>query len=253
MTKLLAIIKREYLQRVRTKMFVIMTVLGPVMLAVFTIVPGLLFSMKAGGATRIAIVDQTPDARVFKALSDSFLKRPRTGNNDGSSALETINANTRDRAQSAGKALNGNFAIDSMLDMHGRSLDQVKQELNGRIARNQLDGYLILPADILTNNTSRPEYYGRNVGDVITSGQIEDRIDRAVRTERLVAAGIKEQSVEDLSRPVDLATYPVNDKGEVGAKDSGAGFLMVFIIGFLIYITIIMYGQVILGAVVEEK
>src|SRR2546428_1425499 len=140
-----------------------------------------------------------------------------------------------------------------MLDMHRRSLDQVKRELNERIAKNQLDGYLIMPADILTNNTSRPEYYGRNVGDVITSGQIEDRIDRVVRTERLIAAGVKGQSVEALSKPVDLATYPVNDKGEVGAKDSGAGFLMVFIIGFLIYITIIMCGQVILGAVVEEK
>lgn len=253
MTKLLAIIKREYLQRVRTKMFVVMTILGPVLLVVFTIVPGLLFSMKAGGATRIAIVDQTPDARLFKPLSDAFLRKPRTGNNSGSSAVETINANTRDRAQSAGKALSGNFAIDPMLDMHGRSLDQAKRELNERIAKNQLDGYLIIPADILTNNTSRPEYYGRNVGDVITSGQIEDRIDRVVRTERLIAAGVKEQSIEALSRPVDLATYPVNDKGEVGAKDSGAGFLMVFIIGFLIYITIIMYGQVILGAVVEEK
>ena len=59
MNKMLAIIKREYMQRVRTKFFVIMTILGPVMLVVFTIVPGLLFSMKAGGDTRIAIVDQT--------------------------------------------------------------------------------------------------------------------------------------------------------------------------------------------------
>ena len=42
MNKLLAIIRREYLQRVRTKFFIIMTVLGPFMLVVFTIVPGLL-------------------------------------------------------------------------------------------------------------------------------------------------------------------------------------------------------------------
>ena len=43
MNKLLAIIRREYLQRVRTKFFVIMTVLGPFMLVVFTIVPGVAF------------------------------------------------------------------------------------------------------------------------------------------------------------------------------------------------------------------
>ena len=61
MNKLRAVIKREYLQRVRTKFFVIMTILGPLMLFVFTILPGLLFSMKAGGDTRIA--DRGPDRR----------------------------------------------------------------------------------------------------------------------------------------------------------------------------------------------
>ena len=36
MNKLWAVIKREYLQRVRTKFFVIMTILGPLMLFAFT-------------------------------------------------------------------------------------------------------------------------------------------------------------------------------------------------------------------------
>ena len=35
MTKFLAIVKREYLTRVRTKMFIVVTVLGPVMILVF--------------------------------------------------------------------------------------------------------------------------------------------------------------------------------------------------------------------------
>jgi ABC-2 type transport system permease protein len=50
-----------------------------------------------------------------------------------------------------------------------------------------------------------------------------------------------------------LASYQVNERGEEGQKDSGAGFVMVFVIAFLIYISVLMYGQVILGAIVEEK
>src|SRR2546429_3829107 len=65
--------------------------------------------------------------------------------------------------------------------------------------------------------------------------------------------GVKDQDVDALSEPVDLATYPINEKGEEGAEDSGAGFAMVFIIAFLIYITVLLYGQVVLGAIVEEK
>ena len=64
---------------------------------------------------------------------------------------------------------------------------------------------------------------------------------------------MKDQDIETLSKSVDVAAYPVNEKGQEGAKDSGAGFAMVFAIAFLIYITVLLYGQVVLGAVVEEK
>src|SRR4030095_8877185 len=77
MNKLLAIIKREYLQRVRTKFFVIMTILGPVMLVVFTILPGLLFSVKAGGDTRIAIVDQTEGTKLYESIRGALLNQDR--------------------------------------------------------------------------------------------------------------------------------------------------------------------------------
>ncbi len=69
----------------------------------------------------------------------------------------------------------------------------------------------------------------------------------------MISQGVKEADVEALSKSVDLATFPVNEKGEEGAEDSGAGFVMVFIIAFLIYMTILLYGQVVLGAIIEEK
>ena len=72
MKKFLAVVKREYVERVRSKLFVVMTVLGPVMLVVFAVVPGLLFSIKAGGDTRLAIVDQTEGMKLYQPLHDSL-------------------------------------------------------------------------------------------------------------------------------------------------------------------------------------
>ena len=46
MTKFLAVVKREYLTRVRTKMFVVFTVLGPLMIVLFTVVPAFIASIK---------------------------------------------------------------------------------------------------------------------------------------------------------------------------------------------------------------
>jgi ABC-2 type transport system permease protein len=39
----------------------------------------------------------------------------------------------------------------------------------------------------------------------------------------------------------------------VQERDSGASFALVFGVGFVMYIAILMYGQIVLGAVIEEK
>jgi ABC-2 type transport system permease protein len=249
MNKFLAIVKREYLQRVRSKLFIVMTILGPVLLAVFTVVPTLLFSIKTGD-TRVAIIDQTEGARLYGSVRNSLLTRDRRP--EKVDLGEAVNSNAQERIEKTGKSFTGSFVVEQM-ELKGRPLDEVKAELNRRIGRGELDGYLVIPADLLKNSATEPSYYGRNVGDVFTSTQIEHGLNRAVNRQRLVNAGVREQDIDALSKPVNLATFPVNEKGEAGGKDSGGGFILSFVLGFLIYLTILMYGQVILGAVVEEK
>jgi ABC-2 type transport system permease protein len=253
MNKFIAIVKREYFQRVRSKMFVIMTILGPVMLAVFTVVPGLLFSIKAGGDTRLAIVDLTEGRKLSGRVRDSLVQNHQMEAKDEAAAVaESLNTNTSKRLQQTGQALRGSFSVEEV-DPTGRSLAELKQELNARIGSDELDGYLVIPPDILQDSSSKPSYHGHNVGDLITRGQVETRLNRAVARQRLVENGVREERIEEISRPVDLISYPVNEKGEEGQRDSGAGFILVFVIAFLIYITVLIYGQVILGAIVEEK
>lgn len=253
MNKLVVIIKREYLQKVRTKFFVIMTVLGPLMLVVFTILPGLLISMKTGGDTRIAILDQTEGTKLYDSIRDSLVKPERDNESNKQPGIaDAANSNSKTRMEEAGKSVTGSFHVEQV-NPNGRSLDEIKRELNARIGRDELDGYLVIPPDILNNSESKTSYYGRNVGDVFTRGQVEQRLNSAVRRQRLIKEGVKDQDVDALSKPVDVATYPINEKGEEGLEDSGAGFAMVFIIAFLIYISILLYGQVVLGAIIEEK
>jgi ABC-2 type transport system permease protein len=252
MNKLFAIIKREYVRLVRSKFFVIMTVLGPFLLVVFTIVPGLLFTIKTG-ETRIAVIDQTEGARLYEPIRSALLQEVRDVEDDDDQGMEqSVQQNPKQRMEKAGTSLKGSFRVEQV-NPDGRPIDDVRHLLNARIGQGQLDGYLVLPPDILTNSESKTAYYGRNVGDVITRGQIEKRLNSAVRRQRLIAQGVRVQDVDSLSKSVDVKTYPVNEKGQEGAQDSGAGFAMVFIIAFLIYITVLLYGQVVLGAIVEEK
>ncbi len=197
MTKFLAVVKREYVQKVRTKLFVIMTVIGPILLLVFTVIPGLIMSIKTGGDTRIAVIDQTDGAKLFESVRESLMRRDRSNDQSAqSNVTNAVNSNSQERMKKAARSLTGNFLIEPV-NLKERSLDDVRRELGGKVARDQLDGYLIIPADILTNTDSNPVYYGRNTSDPITREQIEKGISTAVRRQRLLAANVKEVTDEN--------------------------------------------------------
>src|ERR1700720_3126501 len=138
MNKFLAVVKREYLQRVRTKLFVIMTVLGPILLLVFTIVPTLMMNIKTS-TTRIAVIDQTEGTKLFESVRDSLVRRDR-GNQKGAqeNLAETVNSNTSERMENAGKSLTGSFSVEPV-NFNGRALDDVRRELSRKIARDELE------------------------------------------------------------------------------------------------------------------
>ncbi len=249
MTKFLAVVKREYLTRVRTKMFIVFTVLGPLMIFLFTIGPALIASIKPS-ATRIAIIDQTEGGKMYERVRESILRKDDGGGEPAQQQQQNANAAPQlpggQAARPPAGATDSSFVVERA-PADGRAVETVAGELNERVRRNELDGYLILPPDILQDGEVK--YYGRNVGDVFTREQLKDRISRAVRDQRMDEEKISQALIERLNKPVKMAAI----NSESGQQESGGGFFFVLVIGFLIYIMIIMYGQVILAAVVEEK
>ena len=59
MSKILTVARREYLERVRSKAFLIGTVLGPVIMAAVILLPGLVMAKQRGKAVRLAVLDET--------------------------------------------------------------------------------------------------------------------------------------------------------------------------------------------------
>ena len=184
MRKFFAVVKREYIQRVRTKFFVVATILGPLLMAAFTIVPALMFGLKAGGPTRIAIVDQT--GKMYDRVA-----RELTGDRSAPNNAPTQNPNQppqltgtpNERLNQSGNSIQGNFAVEEVR-LGGRSLAEVRRELDARVTRKDLDGYIILPPNLLKDE--QPEFSARNTADVFTQSRIENSISRAVRSQRLV-------------------------------------------------------------------
>ena len=131
MRKFLAIVKREYIQRVRSKMFVLITVLGPVVISFFGIAPALIFNIQAGGPLKIAVVDQT--GKLFRHFSETVTEDERPKYPDAGNA-NLLNKNASSRFQELGEQRRNSFELVE-INPDGRSLNELKRELDERVLR----------------------------------------------------------------------------------------------------------------------
>jgi ABC-2 type transport system permease protein len=249
MNKFLAVVRREYVQRVRSRMFLVVTVGAPLMVALFTVVPMLIAGIRTGGPVRIAVLDET--GRMYERVSDAVSRTDAEDEAEGGaragSPAAAMNQNGRERMKQAARASEQAYAVERVEQGAG-SRDELARRLDERVKANELDAYLILPSDVLEGGEA--VYRSRNVADQFTRGHVNDALTRAVRDARLEERGISPQVMRAVNQPVRMKT----EKAGGGAgEDKGEGFALVFGAGFIIYLSILLYGQVVLGAVVEEK
>jgi len=113
MRKFLAIVKREYIQRVRSRMFVVITVLGPLVISFFGIAPALIFSIQAGGPLKIAVVDQT--GKVYRNFFDSVNESASgTRPNRDPVNANMLNQNTGQRFEELGEQRRNSFELEEI-------------------------------------------------------------------------------------------------------------------------------------------
>ena len=250
MNKFAAVVKREYVQRVRSRMFVILTVGAPLMVALFTVVPILIAGIRSGGPLRVAVLDET--GRMYERVSDALTKADDEDKEEAARASEpasAMNQNSAERMKQAARASEQGYAVESV-EQSDSTREELTRKLDARVKANELDAYLLLPKDVLDGGEA--VYRSRNVADQFTRNHIKGALTRAVRDARLEERGIQPEVMRAVNEPVGMKTERVGG-GAGESEDKGEGFALVFGAGFIIYLSILLYGQVVLGAVVEEK
>lgn len=248
MKKFFAVVKHEYKKIVLRWAFLIGTLLFPVLGLCFAFVPALIFSIK-GEPTRIVIVDQSNKIapRLKSNLSTGAIAEK------GSEAVKNlpvnIGASQTDRIKDGARsAAEGFIFVD--YSAAGKSPDQIRKELTDLAVAKDIDAYLLIPQNFAAPD-AKFEFLSRKAGDFVAGDQLKDALNEAVRSQRLADANIDEKAVKALTKDVDLDSKSIDEKGR--EKDSGALLAASFVVGLMIYLTLTIYGQIILGAVVEEK
>jgi ABC-2 type transport system permease protein len=222
MAKFWAVAKREYFERVRSKWFMIATILGPVLMAAMIVVPIWLAtrSMQSSRVSNIVILDATES--------------------DLGSAV----------ARSLGSGLQGDTSLARVQRVAPSGLAQAESTVTRDVIEKRIEGYLVLDSSSTQGVAAR--YAGRNASTIPDMERIERTVEQAILVSRLRGAGLDAERVQELSRVnLRLRTERISDRGRGG---SGAGNVAVaFGASFVLYMLIVLYGQTILRGVIDEK
>jgi ABC-2 type transport system permease protein len=219
--RIYAVIRREYLERVRTKAFWISTLVVPLFLAAVMILPAWL-AARGGGEFTVAVLDlsgQRVEAvrdEVGRLLADDEEKLVIT--------LRTQEPGTEPAA--------------------------TRERVKAAVQAREFDGMLVLPADLL--GEGKPEYVAPNVAAFKLLTVLERAVNNVVVAERLTGAGLDPEAVRELTKRVDLRTLKLGKGGEE-TSDQGQTFLLAYVFMMIIYVTVLMYGIYVMRGVLEEK
>jgi ABC-2 type transport system permease protein len=224
--KIFAVIRREYLERVRTKAFWIATFLVPVFFLGYMAVQFQAIK-KTSGERKIAVVDAT--GRLAPALAAELAAREaaRTQAKPGSRGIHWI---------MEPRPITGD-------------LEQTKETLRKEVLDKKIYGYLVLEPTLLEND--RAEYYSISVSEFVALAQLEQAINRVLLRRKIEDRGLPASLGKELERRVDLRTLKVTTKG--ATEEKGAGILAAIIFMVIMYMTFFMYGFQNLRGVIEEK
>ncbi len=218
MHKLWLIIKREYITRVKTKGFVIGTVIVPLLGIGTTFLVLFLVTHQSSTAMRMAIVDNAG------GIAPSVLSGLQTRLSNGQPQFNVVES------------------IERPAD-----LDALQKDLRARINAGTLDGYLMFPADV----SQSVELHTKNAGNFSLIGPISSAVNAAVVEARLNARGIHVDDVRELVKSANLRVIKVSKEGE--SVEKGQTFGIAIALVFLLYISLLMYGVITMRSVLEEK
>ncbi|HEY4900279.1 MAG TPA: ABC transporter permease [Terriglobales bacterium] len=227
------IIRREYLERIRSKAFIIMTLLMPVFMASTILIPAMLSDMKSGGTRHIVLVANNPE--IAEAVKQQLIA-PQ-GNQPADA--------TGDADKSNRKASGPRYAID----INTNITEAERSSLRQQISDGKIDGFLWLADSDLANH--KVAYNAKDVTDFGESIELRNAVQTALTKRQLAQKGMNGTEVEALLKPIDLDSIRI-EKGKEGASGISV-FLVSFTMVMLLYVNVLMYGFAVMRSIIEEK
>ena len=220
MKKVLTIVRKEYLERVRSKSFVIGTLLGPALMSLVIVLPILLADSGADDVRTIGVIDFSGEffAPLEEVLADQGRENIR---------LLSITSEGREQKSSI-------------------------EELKSMILQESVHSGIVIGEDFV--DSREVSFYNKSVSSLVLRDEVlRPAVNRVLRESRFAAAEVPANLFTYLVSPSLWSSINVTASGDEEIQDENVSIAMAFVLIMIIYIMVMMYGSHTLTAVIEEK
>lgn len=209
MSRIWIVFRSEFLRRVKSKWFVLTTLLGPLVLIGLMVIPPIVGMMASQNNERtVAVLDRTG------VLAADLTARSGDG-------------------------------------VHFTATSDPPDSLRSAVERGRYDGYLILPEDLI-DGTGHARYYSVEGSGVSLGPRLEGALNDVITRYRLAAANVSPDVREIFSARTSVQLLKLTEEGTAADRAAASSILGVMM-GFVIYIAMIIYGAYVMHGVMEEK
>ena len=218
MKQVWTIVKWEFINRVKTKLFLITTFLLPFFMGAMLYLPTILMDLEPEELTKIGLVYE-----------------------DG---LNTLVERFQSQVTMSHRLKDGNpqFIIFRYED-EKTALDSVSTK--------SIDGYLYIPSSVL--DTGQVNYFGHSLSNIKIFSQLRRTLNQVVIEQRMLDQDIDISLVGALSRNIRFDTFEVDEEGITSEGNELTSFLLPLMFLMILFMTVFMSGQLLLRSVMEER
>ena len=228
------IIRREYLERVRKRSFLVLTLLLPGIMTVVMLLPAKLINM-GEKVQHLVVVTSTP--QFGEMVRQRFLSASADANED-----DEANSETNAAKQKPEQEYN--------IDVDPNPTEAELAVLRDKVTSQAIDGYLWLSDDAIASG--KVTWTSRNMAGFGERSRLSATLNRILQYERLSKNGMTADQADRLLKPVKVEAVRL-ERGHETKGGGGGKFLEVVVMVMLLYMAVLLYGISVMRSVLEEK
>jgi len=215
MRNILLIAKREYLEQIRGRAFLVSTVLVPLLMVVL-LGWSSITTNNASAGKHIAIASDS--APLANAIQRQLL--------DDKNAKYTV-------------------------DVVAPASQQDRTSLKNKVQSKAIDGVLAIDTSSAGDITA--SYTSLASGGFVNIGGMRNALNHSVASERLIARGVKQADIDAALKSISIETFQLNKGGKTGESKGASPLYKSLLMIMLLSMPIMLYGLDMARAIIEEK